>query len=138
MSDINIILTNMPNSVDEPTSLKIGTISEQDEKEFLARLTEYTPKENDENSYTCGFYVHYASNTIRVAPCNKTKEWEPLKQINKANELVIEMIPLSRFKCGVFSNYDCPNCLRRGNCASPFIKKYIGSFLFPNKYPNQK
>ena len=138
MSNINIILTNMPNSLDKPTSLKVGTISEQDEKEFLERVNKYKPQENIGHNYTCSFNLHYASNTIRVAPYDTAHEWQPVEKKNADNELVIEMIPLSKFKCGLFANYDCPHCLFNGECVSPFIKKYIGSFLFPNKYPKQK
>ena len=136
-SDIQIIVTNVPNGKEKPTVLNCGTITDAQKQDFLAAISEHKPSDGD--NHTCGFNVYYAKQSaMRVVPYEVSTNFQPTKQKIGKNELIVEMIPMSKKECGSWANYHCPICLASGNCTSPFIKKYIGKVLFPDKYGKQR
>ena len=135
--EITVTLTNVPNGKEEPTVLNCGTITDAQKQDFLAAISEHKPSDGD--NHTCGFNVYYAKQSaMRVVPYEVSTNFQPTKQKIGKNELIVEMIPMSKKECGSWANYHCPICLASGNCTSPFIKKYIGKVLFPDKYGKQR
>lgn len=135
---INVTLTNLPNGNEKPTTLNLGSISEKKKQYFVNRVLQINPKDNEGDNHTCCFNLYYDQNAVRISPYDEPKTWQPFNQKNDEKELVIEMIPFSKESCGSWANYHCPMCLASGECKSPFIKKYIGEFLFSKKYKSER
>lgn len=134
-----VTLTNVPNGKEKPTVLNCGTITDAQKQDFLAAISEHKPSDNDGDNHTCGFNVYYAKQSaMRVVPYEVSTNFQPTKQKIGKNELIVEMIPLSKKECGSWANYYCPICLASGDCTSPFIRKHIGALLFPDKYAKQR
>ena len=137
--DVQITITNVPNGKEKPTVLNCGTITDAQKQDFLAAISGHKPSDNDGDNHTCGFNVYYAKQSaVRVVPYEVSTNFQPTKQKIGKNELIVEMIPMSKKECGSWANYHCPICLAFGDCTSPFIKKYIGEVLFPDKYGKQR
>ncbi len=137
--ETTVTLTNVPNGKEKPTVLNCGTITDAQKQDFLAAISEHKPNDNDGDNHTCGFNVYYAKQSaVRVVPYEVSTNFQPTKQKIGKNELIVEMIPMSKKECGSWANYHCPICLASGDCTSPFIKKYIGEVLFPDKYGKQR
>ena len=137
--EITVTLTNVPNGKEKPTVLNCGTITDAQKQDFLAAISEHKPSDNDGDNHTCGFNVYYAKQSaMRVVPYEVSTNFQPTKQKIGKNELIVEMIPLSKKECGSWANYHCPICLASGDCTSPFIRKHIGALLFPDKYAKQR
>ena len=137
--DVQITITNVPNGKEKPTVLNCGTITDAQKQDFLAAISGHKPSDNDGDNHTCGFNVYYAKQSaVRVVPYEVSTNFQPTKQKIGKNELIVEMIPMSKKECGSWANYHCPICLASGDCTSPFIKKYIGEVLFPDKYGKQR
>ena len=137
--ETTVTLTNVPNGKEEPTVLNCGTITDAQKQDFLAAISGHKPSDNDGDNHTCGFNVYYAKQSaMRVVPYEVSTNFQPTKQKIGKNELIVEMIPMSKKECGSWANYHCPICLASGDCTSPFIKKYIGEVLFPDKYGKQR
>ena len=137
--DVQITITNVPNGKEKPTVLNCGTITDAQKQDFLAAISGHKPSDNDGDNHTCGFNVYYAKQSaMRVVPYEVSTNFQPTKQKIGKNELIVEMIPMSKKECGSWANYHCPICLASGDCTSPFIKKYIGEVLFPDKYGKQR
>ena len=137
--EITVTLTNVPNGKEKPTVLNCGTITDAQKQDFLVAISGHKPSDNDGDNHTCGFNVYYAKQSaVRVVPYEVSTNFQPTKQKIGKNELIVEMIPMSKKECGSWANYYCPICLASGDCTSPFIKKYIGEVLFPDKYAKQR
>ena len=137
--ETTVTLTNVPNGKEKPTVLNCGTITDAQKQDFLAAISGHKPSDNDGDNHTCGFNVYYAKQSaVRVVPYEVSTNFQPTKQKIGKNELIVEMIPMSKKECGSWANYHCPICLASGDCTSPFIKKYIGEVLFPDKYGKQR
>lgn len=135
--DVQITITNVPNGKEKPTVLNCGTITDAQKQDFLAAISEHKPSDGD--NHTCGFNVYYAKQSaMRVVPYDMPTDFQPVKKKIGKNELIVEMIPMSKKECGSWANYHCPICLASGDCTSPFIRKYIGALLFPDKYAKQR
>ena len=132
-----VTLTNVPNGKEKPTVLNCGTITDAQKQDFLAAISGHKPSDGD--NHTCGFNVYYAKQSaMRVVPYEVSTNFQPTKQKIGKNELIVEMVPVSKKECGSWANYHCPICLASGDCTSPFIKKYIGKVFFPDKYGKQR
>ena len=137
--EITVTLTNVPNGKEKPTVLNCGTITDAQKQDFLAAISGHKPSDNDGDNHTCGFNVYHAKQSaMRVVPYEVSTNFQPTKQKIGKNELIVEMIPMSKKECGSWANYHCPICLASGDCTSPFIKKYIGEVFFPNQYGKQR
>lgn len=137
--DVQITITNVPNGKEKPTVLNCGTITDAQKQDFLAAISEHKPSDNDGDNHTCGFNVYYAKQSaMRVVPYEVSTNFQPTKQKIGKNELIVEMVPMSKKECGSWANYHCPICLASGDCTSPFIRKHIGALLFPDKYGKQR
>lgn len=137
--DVQITITNVPNGKEKPTVLNCGTITDAQKQDFLAAISGHKPSDNDGDNHTCGFNVYYAKQSaVRVVPYEVSTNFQPTKQKIGKNELIVEMIPMSKKECGSWANYHCPICLASGDCTSPFIRKHIGALLFPDKYAKQR
>ncbi len=137
--EITVTLTNVPNGKEKPTVLNCGTITDVQKQDFLAAISEHKPSDNDGDNHTCGFNVYYAKQSaMRVVPYEVSTNFQPTKQKIGKNELIVEMVPMSKKECGSWANYHCPICLASGDCTSPFIRKHIGALLFPDKYGKQR
>ncbi len=135
--ETTVTLTNVPNGKEKPTVLNCGTITDAQKQDFLAAISEHKPSDGD--NHTCGFNVYYAKQSaVRVVPYKVSTNFQPTKQKIGKNELIVEMIPMSKKECGSWANYHCPICLASGDCTSPFIRKHIGALLFPDKYGKQR
>ena len=135
--DVQITITNVPNGKEKPTVLNCGTITDAQKQDFLAAISGHKPSDGD--NHTCGFNVYYAKQSaMRVVPYEVPTNFQPTKQKIGKNELIVEMIPMSKKECGSWANYHCPICLASGKCTSPFIRKHIGALLFPDKYAKQR
>lgn len=113
-------------------------LSDDKKQEFLDSVLQNNPKDNDGDCHSCGFNMYYNNDAVNIMPYDIPKKIQTLGQKNAEDELVIEMLALSKKKCGILANYQCPTCLAAGDCTSPFIKKYIGSLFFPRKYTKEK
>lgn len=143
---VNVTLTHIPNAGEKTTRLNLEQLTSLEVYNYMHSIRYYNPQDNiiryynpqddNGNNYLCGFNIYYKSVAFRVVPYDIPKKWHDKK--NDENELVIEMIPLSKSECGSQANYHCPICLANGECKSPFIKKYIGKVLFPEKYGKQR
>jgi hypothetical protein len=137
--ETTVTLTNVPNGKEKPTVLNCGTITDAQKQDFLAAISEHKPSDNDGDNHTCGFNVYYAKQSaMRVVPYDMPIDFQPVKKKISKNELIVEMVPMSKKECGSWANYHCPICLASGDCTSPFIKKYIGEVFFPDKYGKQR
>lgn len=137
--DVQITVTNVPNGTEKPTVLNCGTITDAQKQDFLAAISGHKPSDNDGDNHTCGFNVYHAKQSaMRVVPYEVSTNFQPTKQKIGKNELIVEMIPMSKKECGSWANYYCPICLASGDCTSPFIRKHIGALLFPDKYGKQR
>lgn len=137
--DVQITITNVPNGTEKPTVLNCGTITDAQKQDFLAAISGHKPSDNDGDNHTCGFNVYHAKQSaMRVVPYEVSTNFQPTKQKIGKNELIVEMIPMSKKECGSWANYHCPICLASGDCTSPFIRKHIGALLFPDKYGKQR
>jgi len=137
--EITVTLTNVPNGKEKPTVLNCGTITDAQKQDFLVAISGHKPSDNDGDNHTCGFNVYHAKQSaMRVVPYEVSTNFQPTKQKIGKNELIVEMIPLSKKECGSWANYYCPICLASGDCTSPFIRKHIGALLFPDKYAKQR
>lgn len=135
--ETTVTLTNVPNGKEKPTVLNCGTITDAQKQDFLAAISEHKPSDGD--NHTCGFNVYHAKQSaMRVVPYEVSTNFQPTKQKIGKNELIVEMIPMSKKECGSWANYHCPICLASGDCTSPFIRKHIGALLFPDKYAKQR
>lgn len=134
--DVQITITNVPKGNEKPTTLNCGTITDAQKQDFLA--AKYKPNMTDDDFHECGFILYYAQSSKGVLPYGMPEKFRPSKRKIGENELVVEMIPLSKKECGSWDNYNCPKYIASGNCTSPFIKKYIGEVLFPDKYGKQR
>ena len=137
-SDVQITVTNVPNGKEKPTVLNCGTITDAQKQDFLAAISEHKPSVTDDDFYPCGFILYYAQSSKGVHPYDMPEEFRLSKRKIGENELVVEMLPLSKEKCGSWENYNCPKYIASGKCRSPFIKKYIGKVFFPDKYGKQR
>jgi len=140
---MNIILTHIPNAGEKTTRLNLEPLTSLNVYDYMHSIQHYNPQYDNDNNCSCGFNIYYKNIyykgvAFRVVPYDIPKKWQPFDKKNDENELVIEMIPLSKSECGSWANYHCPICLANGGCRSPFIKKYIGRVLFPNKYGNER
>ena len=135
--EITVTLTNVPNGKEKPTVLNCGTITDAQKQDFLAAISGHKPSDGD--NHTCGFNVYYAKQSaVRVVPYEVSTNFQPTKQKIGKNELIVEMIPLSKKECGSWANYHCPICLASGGCPSPFIRKYIGRIFFLDQYGKER
>ncbi len=129
-----------------PTQLNLGQISEEQLNKFLSIIRNSKPERGEK--YHCGFDVFLIDKAFAVEPkpigrnLPTTIEWLPASYISpaKPDEVVIVMRPgvLDDTDCVVSDTHNCPICIQSGMCPSPFIRKYIGKVLFPNKYAKQK
>ena len=131
-----------------PTQLNLGKMSEEQLNAFLSIIR--NSKQELHSKYHCGFDVFWGDEAFEVRPMRfagrnnvpATVHWHPAPELNpaKQNEIVIVMRPgvLADTDCTVSDAHNCPLCVRGGKCPSPFIRKYIGKVLFPNKYAKQK
>jgi acyl carrier protein len=137
--ETTVTLTNVPNGTEKPTVLNCGTITDAQKQDFLAAISGHKPSDNDGDNHACGFNVYYAKQSaVRVVSYDMPTDFQPVKKKIGKNELIVEMVPVSKKECGSWANYHCPICLASGDCTSPFIKKYIGEVLFPDKYAKQR
>ncbi|MBO7656382.1 MAG: hypothetical protein J6S80_01495 [Alphaproteobacteria bacterium] len=135
--DVQITITNVPKGNEKPTTLNCGTITDAQKQDFLAAISEHKPSDGDK--HTCGFNVYHAKQSaVRVVSYDMPTDFQPVKKKIGKNELIVEMVPVTTKECGSWANYHCPICLASGGCTSPFIKKYIGEVLFPDKYGKQR
>lgn len=135
-NEITVTLTNVSKGTEKPTVLNCGTITDAQKQHFLA--AKYKPNMTDDDFHECGFILYYAQSSKGVLPYGMPEKFRPSKRKIGENELVVEMIPLDANKCGSWDLYNCPKYIASGNCTSPFIKKYIGEVLFPDKYGKQR
>ena len=136
--ETTVTLTNVPNGTEKPTVLNCGTITDAQKQDFLAAISEHKPSVTGDDFYPCGFILYYAQSSKGVLPYNMPEKFRLSKRKIGENELVVEMLPLSKEKCGSWDNYNCPKYIASGKCTSPFIKKYIGRVFFPDKYGKQR
>lgn len=135
--DVQITITNVPNGKEKPTVLNCGTITDAQKQDFLAAISEHKPSDGD--NHTCGFNVYHAKQSaMRVVPYEVSTNFQPTKQKIGKNELIVEMVPVSKKECGSWANYHCPICLASGDCTSPLVKRTVGALLFPDKYAKQR
>lgn len=144
MADRYFILMNYENfGSGRPTQLNLGSMSYETQETLLKLL--FKLKSAKEDNFGCGFDLFYDdTNALEVRPNRKTPViyWnpKPLVNLSRPNELIIMMRPglFQNTGCGVKRVHNCPLCVYNGKCKSPFIRKYIGSILFPDKYKKQK
>ncbi len=102
--ETTVTLTNVPNGKEKPTVLNCGTITDAQKQDFLAAISEHKPSDGD--NHTCGFNVYHAKQSaMRVVPYNVSTNFQPTKQKIGKNELIVEMIPMSKKECGSWANY---------------------------------
>ena len=135
---MNIILTHIPNAGEKNTRLNLEPLTSLEVYNFMHCIQHYYPQYDYGNNYSCGFNIYYKGVAFRVVPYDIPKKWQSFDKKSGGNELVIEMIPLSKSECGSQANYHCPTCLASGECKSPFVKQYIGKILFPGKYKTER
>lgn len=143
MSEKHVILMNYTTvNSGRPTQINVGTWSDAKQQEFLEIIRNL--KKENYGTFSCCFDVFYGNETaFEVRPWQKhvATEWKPHDCINPAmkNEIVIVMRPgmLKNTDCVVSRIHDCPICMRNGQCAAPFIRKF-GKILFPNKYDKNR
>ena len=140
MADTKVILTSAwyGREKDANSFMLDELLSDNKKQQFLDSILHNNPKDNDGDCHSCGFNLYYNHDAVNIMPYDRPKKIQPLKQKNAEDELVIEMISLTKTKCGAWANYQCPTCLSAGDCTSPFVKKYIGSLFFPRKYAKEK
>jgi len=138
--DTKVILTNgWGGRVNAANSSTLDdALSDKKKQEFLDMVLQNNPRDNDGDCHSCGFNLYYNNDAVNIMPYDMPKRICPTTKKNAENEIVIEMVPLTKTKCGALANYQCTECLAAGCCTSPFIKKYIGSLFFPHKYGKQK
>ena len=138
--DTKVILTTAwYGRENKANSFKLDELLSDDKKqEFLDSVLENNPKDNDGDCHSCGFNLYYDHNEVNIMPYDTPRKIHSLGQKNAEDELVIEMVPLSKKRCGAWANYMCATCLAAGDCTSSFIRKYIGSMFFPRKYDKEK
>lgn len=125
---IKVILTNMPNGTEKPTVLELGRWDERQKQEFLDSIQKHKP--DNEYSGSCGFIVHYDSELIAMRPYDTPKKAKPYQAKNQENEFIIEMVPFTESAdCEALFKYDCPMCIKKKECTSPFVTKYINETL---------
>jgi hypothetical protein len=142
-----IILQNFETVLSgRPTQLNLGQISEEQLKKFLVIISNSKPERGEK--YYCGFDVFWGNEAFEVRPMRLdarlpvAEHWLPMPSMTpaKPDEVVIVLRPgvLNDIDCAVSDAHNCPICIQSGMCPSPFIRKYIGKVLFPNKYAKQK
>jgi acyl carrier protein len=136
--DVQITITNVQKGNEKPTTLNCGTITDAQKQEFLNAVSEYKPSATNGDNHTCGFNLYYAESAKRVVPYDIPKDFQASQRKIGENELVVEMVPVTTKECGSWANYHCPICLASGDCTSPFVRKYIGTLLFPDKYGKER
>ena len=133
----HVILMNYPEYETAPNIIKIGAWTEQQKKDFLNAIRCHVPAD-----YTdpCSFNIHFDNSIIHSRSFDSPKPFTPHRPKNKPNELIVEVIPNieSTNECWAACARACPKCIQNGACQSWFIKKYIGEFLFPEKYSKQR
>ena len=139
MKKTNVILTSY--SMDStPTKLKIGKWTEQQKQDFLTYIKKFNPLADDYYYESrCAFNVHTDDYIVHSRGFKKPITFKPMHSTNKPNEMIIEIITDEENRaCWPVCPATCPLCMQDGQCTSPFIQKYIGAVLFPNKYAKQK
>ena len=136
--DTNVILTSYPVDGWTPTKLKLNKLTDKQKQEFVNHIKGYLPPEGL-ISNNCAFNVHYDSSLIHCCSSNTPHEFTPHNSRNKPNELIIEVITDEENReCWPVCPTVCPLCIKDGQCTSPFVQKYIGEILFPNKYKKER
>lgn len=135
---VNVTLTHIPNAGEKTTRLNLEPLTSLEVYNYMHSIQYYNPQYDNGNNCSCGFNIYYKGVAFRVIPYDIPKKWQPFDKKSGDNELIIEMIPLYKHRCGSWANYQCPICLASGGCTSPFIRKYIGKVFFPNQYGKQR
>ena len=145
MSKKFVILQNYtPNRGEEdykgrPTQINVGLWSDQKQKKFLTILKNL--KKQEFGGVDCYFWVLGDNFSYNVKPWKK-EPTEIICGINKdyeaqPDELVVDVRPKCKW-CAKTHPSNCPIRIASGTCNSPFIRKYIGEVLFPDKYKKQR
>jgi len=131
-----IILTNYQRNRMTPTTIKIGTWTEQQKRDFLNKILAHAGFCFDDR---CSFSVHFDKSVIHSCMFEKPKLFTPMQPKNKPNELIVEIIPnIESADCYAAHKADCPTRIKSGLCTSWFIKNYIGKMLFSKRDAKQK
>lgn len=134
-----VILTSYPLDGWTSTTLKLGTWTEKQTQDFLNYVRGRHPFADGHYYNTCAFNVHFDKYVIHSRGFDAPKTFRPIKSKNKKNELIVEIITDEENReCWPGCPSTCPLCMQDGQCTSPFIKKFVGEVLFPEKYAKQK
>ncbi len=134
----NVILTTYQIDKTKPTKIKLCQWTEPQKQEFINYAKGHIPPEGPAID-GCAFNVHHNSSLIHCRPSETSREYIPHNSRNKSNELIIEIITdEENHECWPVCPAVCPLCIKDGQCTSPFIQKYIGEILFPEKYKKQR
>ena len=139
MKKTNVILTSYPLNGWASTTLKLGTWTDKQKQDFLNYIRGRHPFADGCYYNTCSFNVHFDTYVLHSRGFDAPKTFMPIRPKNKKNELIIEVITDEENReCWPVCPAVCPLCIKDGQCTSPFIQKYIGEFLFPEKYKKQR
>ena len=139
MKKTNVILTSYPLNGWASTTLKLGTWTDKQKQDFLNYIRGRHPFADGCYYNTCSFNVHFDTYVLHSSGFDAPKTFMPIRPKNKKNELIIETITDEENRdCWPVCPAVCPLCIKDGQCTSPFIQKYIGEFLFPEKYKKQR
>ena len=135
----NVILTSYPWDGWTPTKLKIGSWTDTQKNDFLNYIKLRRPLVDGHYYNTCSFNVHVDDYIIHSRGFDTSKIFKPIKSKNKKNEVIIEIITDDEHReCWPACPATCSLCMQDGQCTSPFIQKFVGEVLFPEKYAKQK
>ena len=131
----NVILTSYPADGWTPATLKLGAWPEEKKQEFLS----FVRVHDLYNMPGCNINIHFDTSVMHVRGFKKPITYTPMHSRNKSNEMIIEIITDEENReCWPVCSATCPLCIQDGQCTSPFIKKFVGEVLFPEKYAKHK
>lgn len=134
VKNTNAILTNYPNGGWTPSEIKLGKWTDKKKQEFLAFVRGHSLY-----NLGCCINIHFDNSIMHVRGFQKPITFTPMHSRNKNNEIIIEIITDEENReCWPVCPATCPMCIQDGQCTSPLVKKYIGEFLFPEKYSKQR
>jgi hypothetical protein len=113
--------------------------NDKKKQDFLNIIKGIKPR----NGYTefCSFHVDYYDfsdyqyKTIAARSDSESKVFPDADQFHTPDQMIINVFPNTcDSACPAQNAHDCPMCIFNGKCTSPFVRKYIGKFLFKDKY----
>jgi len=139
----SVFIKNHPTFVNEPVMLMTDNYhliwNDKKKQDFLNIIKKIKP--HDGYTEFCSFNVHYydfADNKYKTITANaksESKVFSDSDPFHTRDQMIINVFENTCMSaCPAQNSYDCPMCIFDGKCTSPFVRKYIGKFLFKDKY----